>query len=129
VKVHNVHERRVSASPDEVAGLFSDMDRLWPTHAFPAPTPADGRLRLGPMLWEPVERGDAPAAYRIVGPPEFRANHWFEVTPDGQGGTVLRHTVDGDAVGSFESLWRDRVEPLHDAYIEALFDRAQEAVS
>jgi hypothetical protein len=33
------------------------------------------------------------------------------------------------AGGPFESVWRDRVEPLHDAYIEGPFDRVQEAVS
>jgi carbon monoxide dehydrogenase subunit G len=129
VKVHNVHERRVAAPPDEVTALFSDMDRLWPTQMYPAPQPVDGRLRVGPMLWQPVERSDAPAAYRIVSPADFPADHWFDVRPDGQGGTLLRHTVEGDAVGPFESVWRDRIEPLHDAFIEALFDRAQEEVS
>ena len=31
VKVHNVHERQLSATPDAVAALFGDMDQLWPT--------------------------------------------------------------------------------------------------
>ena len=42
---------------------------------------------------------------------------------------MLRHTVHGEAVGEFEPLWRDRIEPLHNAYMEAVFDRAQEALA
>jgi hypothetical protein len=124
VKVHNVHERKLAAPPARVSALFEDMDRLWPA---PVPRPEDGRLRLGLMLWQ---RDDgATAAYRIVGPPDFPGRHWFEVHPDRGGGTILRHTVDGEAVGEFEEIWRERVEPMHDVYIEALFDRAEEAVS
>jgi hypothetical protein len=47
----------------------------------------------------------------------------------GDGGTTLRHTVDGTALGTGEELWRDRIEPRYDVYIEALFDRAEEALS
>jgi hypothetical protein len=128
VKVHNVHERTLAAPPADVEALFGNMDALWPTPAFPAPEPADGsRVSLGSMLWEPVEREGAAKAYRIVGPDEFPAEHWFEVRADADG-CVLRHTVEGEAVGEFEEVWRERVGPLHDAYIEAMFDRAQEAL-
>ena len=127
MKVHNVHERRLATPPREVEALFANMDQLWPTHVFPAPKPDDGRLRIGMMLWEPIRRDDSPAAFRVIDPDDFPAEHWFEVEPDGDGGTTLRHTIDGEAVGAFEPVWRERIEPLHDAYIEALFDRAQEA--
>ena len=129
MKVHNVHERVLAVPPEQVAALFEDMDPLWPTHVFPAPEPEDGGLRIGPMLWQPVERRDAAAAFRIVSPEAFPAEHWFEVEPDGTGGTTLRHTVAGEAVGEFEAVWREQVEPLHNAYIEALFDRAQEVAA
>ena len=129
MKVLNVHERMLAAPPEQVAALFVDMDSLWPTEVFPAPEREAGGLRLGPMLWEPAERADSPRAYRIAAPAEFPAEHWFEVRGDGSGGTLLRHTVEGDAVDWFEEAWRDRVEPLHNAYIEALFDRAGEAVA
>lgn len=129
MKVHNVHERVLTAPPEQVAALFENMDPLWPTDVFPAPEPEEGALRIGPMLWQPVERADAAAAFRIVDPAEFPAEHWFEVEPDGQGGTTLRHTVAGEAVGEFEPVWRQLVEPMHNAYIEALFDRAQQAAA
>ena len=125
MKVRNVHERTLTASPEEVAALFANMDQLWPD---PVPEREDCALRVGPMLWERVERPDSPAAYRIVSPDEFPAEHWFEVAPD-PAGSVLRHTVEGEALGSFEPVWLERVEPMHNAYIEALFDRAQEALS
>jgi hypothetical protein len=129
VKVLNVHERTLAAPPEQVAALFGDMDSLWPTHVFPAPEPDKGGLRLGPMLWEPSERAEAARAYRIAAPADFPAEHWFEVHGDGSGGTILRHTIEGEAVGSFEEIWRDRVEPMHNAYIEALFDRAGEELA
>jgi hypothetical protein len=129
VKVHNVHERTLTAPPAQVAALFEDMGSLWPSDRFPAPEPAQGGLRIGPMLWQPVERADAAAAFRVVAPDEFPAEHWFEVEPDDRGGTTLRHTVAGEAVGEFEPLWREQIEPMHDAFIEALFDRAQEAIA
>ncbi len=122
MKVHNVHERKLAAPPERVTALFDDMSRLWPA---PVPRPENGNLRLGLMLW----RRDEPASYRIVAPPEFPGRHWFEVAADGSGGTILRHTVAGEAVGEFEEIWRDRVEPMHDVYIEALFDRAEEALA
>jgi hypothetical protein len=122
VKVHNVHERKLAAPPAEVSALLEDLDSLWPS---PVPRPEDGMLRLGPMLWQ----RDDQASYRIVEPPEFPGRHWFEVVPDGEDASILRHTVEGEAVGEFEEIWRDRVEPMHDVYIEALLDRAEEALA
>ena len=126
--MHNVHERALSAAPERVEALFADMDLLWPTDVFPAPQPEGDTLRVGRMLWHPVDREGAARAWDIVAPAEFRASHWFEVE-SGNEGTTVRHTVEGEAVGDFEPVWRDRIEPLHNAYIEAIFDRAQEALS
>ena len=127
MKVDNVHERLLTAAAEDVTALFADMDRLWPTVS-PVPEPESDLIRVGKMLWRPVERDGSPRAYDIVEPEEFRASHWFEVD-DGERGTVLRHTVRGEAVGAFEPVWRDRMEPRHDAYIEAVFDRAEEALA
>jgi hypothetical protein len=126
MKVKNVHQRSLAAPPEQVAGLFGDMDRLWPD---PVPEKVGDGLQMGLMLWLPVERPGSPKAYRVASPSEVPAEHWFEVAPDGEGGTILRHTIAGDAQGKFEPIWRERIEPVHDFYIEALFDRAQEAVS
>jgi hypothetical protein len=124
VRIHNVHERTLAAPPEAVAEWVAG-EALWPD---PGPKPVEDGLRVGVMLWRPVERADAALAFRIVEPAELRAEHWFEVVA-GEGGTTLRHTVDGEAVGPGEELWRDRIEPLHDWYVEQLLDRAQEAVA
>jgi len=128
VKVHNVHERAVTGSPEAVSALFDHIQRLWPAPGR-GPKPEGDSLRVGPMLWRPVERDGAVLAYDIVEPETFRASHWFEVAPQSEGGALLRHTVAGEALGEFEQVWRDRIEPLHNAYIEAVFDRAEEALA
>ncbi len=129
MRVHNVHERPLTAAPAKVEALFADIEGLWPTHAFPAPQQQGDALRLGTMLWQPVDRPGAARAYEIVAPAGFHASHWFEVDEGSNGGAILRHTVEGEAVGDFEATWRDSIEPLHNAYIEAMFDRAQEVLA
>ena len=128
MRVHNVHERTVAGALEAVSALFDDMERLWPAPDL-APKPEGGSFRVGRMLWRPVERTGALRAYDIVEPETFRASHWFEVAPQSEGGALLRHTVAGEALGEFEQVWRDRIEPLHNAYIEAVFDRAEEALA
>jgi hypothetical protein len=39
------------------------------------------------------------------------------------GGTILRHAIDGEAFEGYEEIWRERIEPGHDRVIEALFDK------
>jgi hypothetical protein len=41
--------------------------------------------------------------------------------------TVVRHTVEGCAVGEYETIWRERIEPLHDLIREALLDNVEAA--
>ena len=122
MRIHNVHEREVDGSVDEVTALL-DVVALWPTEIAPAPRPEDGRLRVGPMLWQPVERDGAALAFRVVSPPQLEAEHWFEATRR-NGGTTLRHTVDGRAAGDAVAVW-ERIEPFHDRIMEALLDRVE----
>lgn len=129
MKVVNRHERVITAAPDRIAPLIADFGRVWPTGISPAPRPlGDLRYEAGPMLWEEVDRPDALRAFRVLRPAELRLEHWFEVEPAASG-TVLRHTVEGDAVGRCEALWRERIEPAHDVVLEALLDNVQAAVS
>jgi hypothetical protein len=39
---------------------------------------------------------------------------------------VLRHTIDGEAFGEYEAIWRERIEPLHNLVLEALLDNVQQ---
>jgi hypothetical protein len=48
------------------------------------------------MIWEEFERAGAIRAFRVILPEELQGQHWFEVQAV-DGGTLVRHTVDGEA--------------------------------
>ncbi|SRR5260370_20359383 len=127
MRVLVVHERTLDASPEQLAVLIADFDAIWPTQLVPAPRPEGGLLRVGVMLWQEFDRPGAVRAFRVVSPPEFRAEHWFE-SERVEGGTLLRHTIDGQASGAYEAIWRDRIAPRHDLVLEAMLDNVEEIV-
>jgi hypothetical protein len=129
MKVTNRHERVITAVPERLAPLIADFDRIWPTEIGPAPRlVGERRYAAGQMLWEEVDRPGALRAFRVLSPDELRLEHWFEAET-AAGGTVLRHTVEGHAVGRCESLWRERIEPVHDVVLEALLSNVQATVA
>lgn len=128
VKVTSVHERRFGATPERLAALVADFGAIWPTQIAPAPRSEGALLRVPTMRWQEFDRPGAVRAFRVVSPPEMRAEHWFEVERVA-GGTVLRHTIDGEASGSYEAIWRDRIEPIHDLLLEAMLDNVGRLVS
>ncbi len=129
MKISNRHERTVTAPPERIAALVSDFDRVWPAEIAPAPRPQGHRLYdAGLMLWEEFDRPGAARAFRVVRPDALQAEHWFELEPT-EGGTVLRHTVEGRAVGKYEAIWRERIEPLHDLILEAFLDNVEAALA
>jgi hypothetical protein len=129
MKIRNRHERIVAAAPERIAALIADFDRVWPTEIAPVPR-REGQCLYdaGLMLWEEFDRPAAARAFRVVRPDELRAEHWFELEP-ADGGTVLRHTVEGSAAGRYEAIWRERIEPLHDLILEALLDNVESAAA
>jgi hypothetical protein len=128
VKVASVHERRFGATPERLAALVADFGAIWPTQIAPAPRPEGALLRVPTMRWQEFDRPGAVRAFRIVSPPEMRGEHWFEVEPV-EGGTVLRHTIDGEATGSAEAMWRNQIEPFHDLVLEAMLDNVGRIVA
>lgn len=127
MRIRNRHERVISTTPKRVAGLVSDFGAIWPTELAPSPRPlGDGRYREGPMVWEEFVRPGAIRAFRVVHPEELRGEHWFEAEPVA-GGTLVRHTVDGEASGDYEAIWRERIEPQHDRILEAMLDNIEAA--
>jgi carbon monoxide dehydrogenase subunit G len=128
MKISNQHERVLEATPEQVAALIADFDQVWPTHVAPAPLRRGARLlEAGVMLWEEVDRAGAVRAFRVVSPQELQAEHWFEVEP-ANGGTLLRHTVAGEALREYEEVWREQINPVHDRVLEALFDNIEAAI-
>lgn len=127
MKIRNVHERRIAAPPEWVAAFIADFDRIWPAQIGPAPRPEGDHLyRAGRMLWEEFDRPGAARAFRVLEPGELQVEHWFEVEP-AAGATVLRHTIEGQAVGGYEAIWRERIEPGHDVEIEVILDHVEAA--
>jgi hypothetical protein len=80
------------------------------------------------MRWQEFDRAGAVRAFRVVSPPEMRGEHWFEVERV-EDGTVLRHTIAGEASGSYEAVWREQIEPIHDVLLEAMLDNVGRIVS
>lgn len=129
MKITNRHERLLMAPPERLAPLIDDFDRIWPTQLGPAPQLVGDRLyEAGRMLWREFDRPGALRAFRVVKPDELRVEHWFEAE-SAAGATILRHTVEGYAIGRYEAIWRERIEPSHDVELEALLDNVQAAVS
>jgi hypothetical protein len=69
MRVHNVHERAVAATPEHIAPLIADFDGIWPTQITPAPRPQGERLyKTARMLWHEYDRPGAVRAFRVVSP-------------------------------------------------------------
>jgi hypothetical protein len=129
MKISNSHQRLVTAGPERVAALIAELDAVWPIELAPAPRALGSRRYVaGLMLWEKVDRPGAVRAFRVIKPQGLRAEHWFELVSLATG-TLVRHTVEGEALGQCDALWRDRVEPLHDRVLEALLDKVGVAAS
>jgi carbon monoxide dehydrogenase subunit G len=129
MKISNRHQRIVAAPPERIAALIADFDRVWPTEIAPAPRLQGRRLYdAGPMLWEEFDRPGAVRAFRVVRPDGLQGEHWFELELAG-GATVLRYTLEGCAVGKYEAIWCERIEPLHDLILEAVLDNVEAAVA
>lgn len=125
MRILNRHERLIAAPPERIAAIVADFGLIWPARIAPAPRPlGDRRYDTGLMVWQEYDRPGAVRAFRVVSPGELRAGHWFELVA-AEGGTLLRHTVEGTATGKYETIWPERIEPLHDQILEALLDNVQ----
>src|SRR6266508_1597161 len=129
MKIRKRHERIIAAPPERITALIADFDRVWPTEIAPTPRLQAHRLydaRL--MLWEEFDRPNAARAFRMVRPDKLQSEHWFELEL-ARDTTILRYTIEGCAVGRYEAIWRDRIEPLHGRILEALLDNVEAAVA
>lgn len=124
MKLANVHQRTFAATPEQLTAHLADLDAIWPTHITPAPRPQGELLRASPMLWQEFPRPGAVRAFRVVAPTGIRGEHWFDLRRVEEG-AVLRHTIDGEASGPYEAIWREQIEPVHDRVLEALFDNLE----
>lgn len=68
------------------------------------------------------------AEFEFTSPRGFLGKHWFEVLPQGQSGTLLRHTIDMELSGWARLSWPLVFRPLHDALVEDALTKAQVAL-
>ena len=129
MKISNRHERIVAATPERVAAIVADFDGIWPTQIAPAPRGQGGRLYdTGLMVWEEFDRPGAARAFRVVSPEWLQVEHWFELERV-DGGTLLRHRLEGQVLGEYEAVWSERIEPFHNRVLEAVLDKVEAAVA
>jgi hypothetical protein len=127
MKVTNVHQRLLHASPDRVGALIdalsSPNDGLWP-HGWPRmkfdrPLGVGAAGGHGPIRYfvESHEPGQS-VRFRFTGPKGFDGWHGFEVLEATAAHCVLEHRIEmrthGPALLSWPLLYRH----LHDALIE-----------
>jgi hypothetical protein len=138
IPVHNVHERRFSAPPEQVGALLDELaspvDRLWPSARWP-------RMRLDRPLQIGAAGGHGPVRYLVEtyepgrcvrfglrAPSGFDGFHGFEVMSSRGEGTTLRHVLDMNARGPALLTWPVIFRPLHDALVEDCLDSAASAL-
>ncbi|MBB3036986.1 hypothetical protein [Hoyosella altamirensis] len=134
MRIHNVHQRVVPGSPNDIAPLLATLGQ-----------PNDV---LYPPLWEPMQF-DGPIAVGASGThgtiSAYAPGHLMEITfPNGMGITgthtftvassgarhsLVRHEVDADATAKAWLIWHTLIRPSHDAVLESLLDRLQTALS
>jgi hypothetical protein len=135
----NLHERTIGAPADQVGALLATLgqaeDLLWPTPAW-LPMHLDGPVDVG------TRGGHGPIRYHVSAyEPGVRVRFTFDarvgidgyhelsVVPSTPDRCVLRHLLAGQVNGRMRVLMPLVIEPLHDALLEDLLDRAELATT
>lgn len=135
MKVLNIHEREVQATPAQVGTLLDSLasraDRLWPWHSWPR-MEFDRPLGVGAVgghgpVWYFVEEfvPGRRVKFRFTGPKGFDGSHGFEIISVSGASVLLRHTLNMNAHGSAILSWPIVFRPLHDALLEDCLAYAQ----
>ena len=135
MKVVNVHQRLLHATPAQVGALIdslaSPVDGLWPGKAWP-------RMKLDSPLGVGAAGGHGPIRYqvqdylpghsvrfRFTAPKGFNGWHGFEVLDAKQAHCVLEHRIEMTAEGPALLTWPLAIRHLHDACVEDALTQAQ----
>ena len=127
MKVTNVHQRLLHASPERVGALIdalsSPNDGLWP-HGWPRmkferPLGVGASGGHGPIRYfvEAYEPGQS-IRFRFTGPKGFDGWHGFEVLEATSAHCVLEHRIEMRTHGPALLSWHLLYRYLHDALIE-----------
>lgn len=138
MKVVNVHQRLLHASPERVGALIDSLaspeDRLWPGRQWPRML-FDRPLSLG------ATGGHGPVRYfveayvpgqsirfRFTGPKGFDGWHGFEVLEATAMHCVLEHRIEADMRGPALLSWPLAFRPMHDACVEDALSKAEQSL-
>ena len=135
MQVHNVHERFVPASPQDVGALLDTLggadDAVWPRdHWWPmeldrplseGAVGGHSDIRYDVESYEPGRR----VVFRFDPACGLEGTHTFDVQPR-PGGVLLRHDLTARALGGTRLLWPLLIRWIHDAVVEDAFDRVHE---
>lgn len=135
--VRNVHRRVLPIPPQQgeilLRSLASHEDRLWPGDKW-WPQRFEGGLvpgakgGHGPVKYKVESVAARQVVYRFPSKGWFRGTHQFDLmAQDGVEGSELVHTLHGTVHGRGLLLWPLVVRPLHDALLEDVMDRAEQA--
>ena len=95
----------------------------------PGTDPPGTEAEHGPVhhRCEAVEHGSSVEwSFTVAG---IDGHHRFLVSPGAEGGTQLRHELEGTAPPDDVALWRSPILPGHAAVIEGVLDVAERAVT
>lgn len=138
MKVQNIHQRALPASPQQVGALIDALsspdDLLWPCQSWP-------RMAFDRPLSVGASGGHGPIRYvvdaytpghsitfRFTGPAGFNGYHGFEIIGTNAPHCVLRHTLAMSTHGLATITWPLAFRPLHDALIEDSLANAERAL-
>ncbi len=137
MKVVNVHQRRLQATPAQVAELLASLgspaDKLWP--------PNWPRMKFDRPLVPGAVGGHGPIGYvvtaytpgeairfRFTEPKGFDGWHSFTVLGATEEDCVLEHRIEMQTEGRATLLWELAIRHLHNALVEDALSQAQRAV-
>jgi len=136
MKIVNVHQRLLNASPARVAAVLSTFgqpnDQVWPRAHWPRAV-LDGPLAVGakgghgpiPYFVEAYEPGFA--AFRLTLP---GADGWhsFEIMDATAHHCVLEHRIEAKFSGAMLLKWLFMIRALHDACVEDVLSQVQSSL-
>jgi len=134
MKVVNVHQRLLHASPERVGALIDSLSsptdaltsRNWPRMKFDRPLGVGAIGGHGPIGYyvEAYSPGQA-IRFRFTAPKGFTGWHGFEVIEATAHHCLLEHRLEMTASGPALWSWPLVYRPLHDALIEDALSQAQ----
>ncbi|AEF40772.1 DUF2867 domain-containing protein [Hoyosella subflava] len=130
MRIHNVHERVVTGTPEDIEPLMATLGQpndvlyppLWEPMRFDGPVAVGASGTHGTIsAYEPGRLMEItfPAGTGITG------THTFTVTQVGTRHSLVRHEVDAIATPKAWLFWHTLIRSSHDAVLESLLDRLQ----